>query len=179
MSCPDGLTVPADRPSAPPAIRVADASDIEAIVRVTNRAYEVEQFCLRGDRTDAADVGALMTAGQFLVVDDPTGRFPLRGSVYLAITGERGYLGMLSVDPACQGTGLARALVEAVEMRSRLAGCLFLDLSVVILRQELFPFYARFGFSQTTTLPFPKPDKILQPLHLVQMTKALGPGQEP
>ena len=98
---------------------MADASDIEAIVRVTNRAYEVERFCLQGDRTDAADVRALMTAGQFL------------------------------------------------------------DLSVVNLRQERFPFYARFGFSPTTTVPFPKPDKVLQPLHLILMTKAIGPGEEP
>ena len=103
---------------------MADASDIEAIVRVTNRAYEVERFCLQGDRTDAADVRALMTAGQFLVVDDPTKQLPLRGSVYLSITETRGYLGILSV-------------------------------------------------------PFPKPDKVSQPLHLVQMTKAIGPGEEP
>ena len=171
--------MPTDRPSTPQAIRVAGASDIEAIVRVTNRAYEVEQFCLRGDRTDAADVGALMTAGQFLVVDDPTKQLPLRGSAYLSITETRGYLGLLSVDPTCQGTGLARALVKAVEERCRQAGCQFLDLSVVNLRRELFPFYVRFGFSPTTILPFPKPDKVLQPLHLIHMTKALGTGQEP
>lgn len=168
----------AERQASIPEIRVADASDIGAIVRVTNRAYEVEQFCLRGARTDEADVLALMQGGQFLVIEDAAGQIPLRGSVYLSITGNRGYLGILSVDPSCQGAGLARALVTAVEERCRRAGCEFLDLSVVNLRQELFPFYARLGFTETGTQPFPRPEKILRPLHLVQMTKPLSAGRD-
>jgi GNAT superfamily N-acetyltransferase len=160
------------------AIRVAGPADLPEIVRVTNAAYLVEQFCLQGQRTDAGDVRSRMQSGSFLVLEDPARPGALIGSVYLAITGERGYLGTLAVDPGHQGTGLARALVAAVEAQCRQAGCSALDLNVVNLRQELFPFYEKLGFVPTTTLPFPQPDKVLQPLHLVQMTKSLHPTQE-
>lgn len=161
-----------------PRIREAGPADIPEIVRVTNQAYVVEQFCIQGQRTDADDVQARMESGRFLVVEDEAGRSTLCGSVYLAITDERGYLGTLAVDPIHLGTGLAKALVVAVEVRCRLAGCTQLDLSVVNLREELFPFYARLGFVPTATLPFPQPDKALRPLHLVQMSKTLHPTQE-
>ena len=167
-------------PEAPPSHRVrpATAADLAEIVRVTNAAYVVEQFCLAGDRTDAADVAARMTAGRFLVIEDPEDPSILRGAVYLSVQGGRGYLGTLAVDPPFQGRGLALALVAAVERQCRGEGRDFLDLTVVNLRRELFPFYARLGFVASAVLPFPRPAKQLRPLHLVQMTKPLRPAEE-
>jgi ribosomal protein S18 acetylase RimI-like enzyme len=157
-------------------IRPAWPDDLPEIVRVTNLAYEVEAFCLRGARTDEADVEARMGEGLFLVCEEAPGR--LLGSVFLSMAEGRGYLGTLAVDPACQGQGLAQRLVAAVEAECRAAGCRHLDLSVVNLRRELFPFYAKLGFLPTARLPFPRQEKVITPLHLVQMTKALGPGTE-
>jgi len=157
----------------PPLIRVATPADIPEIVRVTNLAYEVEAFCLLGARTDAEAVRSDMQEGQFLVLEDPVDGSVLRGSVFVSMAQGRGYLGTLAVAPDCQGQGLAKALVGAVEAHCRAAGCGFLDLSVVNLRRELFPFYAKLGFISSAVLPFPRPDKVLQPLHLVQMTKPL------
>lgn len=164
-----------NRPSSEslPPIRLASAVDVAEIVRVTNRAYVVEQFCLRGDRTDTADVAARMRAGRFLAIDVPGQVGTLSSLAYLSIEADRGYLGTLSVDPAFQGQGLAKALVLAVEERCRQEGCRFLDISVVNLRKDLFPFYLRLGFAPVAILPFPRPEKALRPLHLVQMTKAL------
>jgi ribosomal protein S18 acetylase RimI-like enzyme len=161
------------RPAAAAATREAGPADVPEIVRVTNAAYVVEQFCIQGQRTDAGDVLSRLGSGCFLVVEEPAAPGRLRGSVHLAIAGGRGHLGMLAVDPCHQGTGLARALVAAVEARCRQAGCTRLDLSVVNLREELFPFYARLGFEVAGTLPFPQPQKVLRPLHLVALTKAL------
>ncbi len=154
-------------------IRMANARDIDEIVRVTNAAYVVEQFCLRGDRTDAADVATRMRTGRFLVIEVTPQPGTLRALAYLSIEADRGYLGTLSVDPAHQGHGLAKALVSDVEDRCRMEGLRFLDITVVNLRKDLFPFYTKLGFAPMATLPFPRPDKALQPLHLVQMTKAL------
>jgi len=159
-------------------VRAACAKDIQEIVRVINQAYIVEQFCLEGDRTDADEVHSRMHLGQFLVIEDLTSAAGLRGAVFMSVQDGRGYLGTLSVDPLHQGKGLARALVEAVEDRCRLAGCRFLDLTVVNLRKELFPFYGRLGFSPSAVLPFPRPEKVIQPLHLVQMTKALCAAED-
>jgi GNAT superfamily N-acetyltransferase len=160
-----------------PILRPAGQADIPELVRVTNLAYAVEALLLRGDRTDALEVQTLMTEGQFLVCVDPMTPDRLLGSVFVSMAEGRGYLGILSVDPACQGQGLAKALVEAAEALCRRAGCSHLDLNVVNLRRELFPYYAKLGFVPTATLPFPKAEKVITPLHLVQMTKALLPPE--
>jgi GNAT superfamily N-acetyltransferase len=154
-------------------IRVADVSDVDEIVRITNAAYLIEQFCLAGDRTDTSDVRSQMGKGRFLVAPAPMNPRNLCGSVYMSIADGRGYLGLLSVDPSFQGRSVAKVLVASVEDHCREEGCGFLDITVVNLRRELFPFYLKLGFSPTAVLPFPRPSKMIQPLHLVQMTKAL------
>lgn len=166
------LSNPIDDSQAP-AVRPATAGDIDEIVRITNLAYICEAFCIRGDRTDAADIAAKSAAGTFLVIEDPSDPSRLVGSVYAIAEGSRGYLGMLAVAPDAQGRGLSRFLVNAVEDFCRKAGCSFLDLNVVSLRPELFPYYLRLGFAAAGTVAFPQPDRLLQPLHLVRMTKAL------
>ena len=77
------------------------------------------------------------------------------------------------MDTNAQGLGFSRLLVDAVEMRCRDAGCSFLDITVVNAREDLFAFYAKFGFAACDVLPFPVPEKALQPLLLVKMTKPL------
>ena len=94
--------------------------------------------------------------------------------MHVEVRGDRGYFGLLSVDPAHQGQGLGRVLVEAAEARCRAAGCRALDIDVVNLRTELPPFYAKFGFRPTGTTPFPAPSKLKQPVHLVVMSKPLA-----
>ncbi|HJU82874.1 MAG TPA: GNAT family N-acetyltransferase [Holophagaceae bacterium] len=161
-----------------PVIRVAGPADIPEIVRLTNLAYLVEAFCIRGDRTDAADVAYRMGTGTFLVAEE-AGNPHLLGAVYLAFPREgHGYLGTLAVDPSAQGRGLSRLLVEAVEARCRDAGCAFLDITVVNLRRELFPFYLKMGFAASDIRPFPRPEKLIQPCHLVLMTKAMRPADQ-
>jgi ribosomal protein S18 acetylase RimI-like enzyme len=48
--------------------------------------------------------------GAFLLAEDGAGN--LLGCVNFKVRGQRGYLGMLAVDPAQQGRGLAHRLVE-------------------------------------------------------------------
>ena len=156
-----------------PGIRTANIDDLHAIVDVTNRAFLAEQFCVTGDRTDAADIRHRFATGIFFVIDDPSNRTRLLGSVFCSVENSRGYLGLLSVNPDAQGQGLSRTLVAAVEQHCRHAGCNFLDITVVNVRNELFPFYARLGFAAFDVLPFPVPERALQPLHLVKMTKPL------
>jgi ribosomal protein S18 acetylase RimI-like enzyme len=153
--------------------RDAGAADIDEIVRVTNSAYLAEAFCVHGPRTSAQDVQLQMSNGQFMVLDDPANPARLLASVMWSISGERGYLGMLAVDPAHQGQGLARILIQAVEQRCRASQCRFLELTVINLREELLRYYSGLGFVQNNTLPFPAPDRIKQPLHLLQMSKML------
>lgn len=149
------------------------AADVPALVRLINSAYRVEAFFLHGDRISAPDVVAKLEApaSAFLVIEGPGG---LAGAVHVEVRGERGYFGLLSVDPAHQGQGLGRVLVEAAEAHCRAAGCRALDIDVVNLRTELPPFYAKFGFRPTGATPFPAQSKLKQPVHLVVMSKPLA-----
>ncbi len=153
-------------------VRIATPADVPALVRLINSAYRVEAFFLHGDRTSAPDVISRLEAqsSDFLVIDDAGG---LAGAVHVEVRGERGYFGLLSVDPSHQGRGLGRVLVEAAEAHCRAAGCRALDIDVVNLRTELPPFYAKFGFRPTGATPFPAPAKLKQPVHLVVMSKPL------
>ncbi|MBL8515183.1 MAG: GNAT family N-acetyltransferase [Betaproteobacteria bacterium] len=159
------------------AIRTATAEDIPAIVEVTNAAYAAEVFCIEGLRTNEADIEAKMQAGDFLVIDSAGGAGKLAGSVYAALVKGRGYLGLLAVDPDCQGQGLSKLLTLAVEEWCRARQCRYLDLTVINVRHELFPFYKKLGFAPRDSVPFPRPEVMKVALHLVTMTKPLYPAE--
>ena len=154
--------------------RLATIDDISEIVRVINAAYCVEAFFVKGDRTSREDIGRrLATPGaSFLVIDgDEPQR--LAAAVAIDVFDGHGHFAMLSVDPEAQGRGLSRVLMEAIEMHCRKAGCSALELEVVNLREELPPFYEKFGFAQMGTAPFNSPEKLTREAHLVRMSKPL------
>lgn len=152
---------------------MATAADVDEIVRVTSAAYRVEDFFIDGDRTNAAEVAAKMAGPDacFLVVDSEDG-CALVASVYVEVRGDRGYFGMLSVDPAHQKKGLSRVLIDAVASHCRAAGCNALDIDVVNLRLELPGFYAKLGFTPTGTAPFNNP-RAKRDVHLITMSRPL------
>lgn len=124
-------------------IRPATTADIPNMVEMINAAFAVETF-LEGTRTDADRLASTLSKGTILLAEDSHGH--VVGSVYMEIRGKRGYMGMLAVDPAQQGKGLARKLLAAVEEVFREKGCDAIDISVLSLRPELIPIYQRFGF---------------------------------
>jgi len=89
------------------------------------------------------------------------------------VRGERGYFGLLAVDPARQKAGLGRRLVEAAESHCRAAGCRAMDMRMVSVRSELPAFYARLGYTVVGTTPFPTEVTTKRPVHFVTMSKAL------
>jgi ribosomal protein S18 acetylase RimI-like enzyme len=116
-----------------------------------NAAFSVETF-LEGTRTDAERLASTLEKGEILLAEDDQGG--VVGSVYVEFRGKRGYMGMLAVAPAQQGTGLARRLLMAAEDLFRQKGCEAIDISVLSLRPELIPIYRRFGFSECGTEEF-------------------------
>lgn len=151
-------------------IRFAEAPDAPAIAALVNDAFRPERFFIEADRTNPEKVGELLEKGKFLLLFENE---KLAGCVYAELRAERGYFGLLAVDPKLQRTGLGGRLIAAAEDYCRAASCRYMDLTFVNVRQELPGYYQRFGYVENGTLPFP-PDQITnQPVHLVRMSKSL------
>jgi len=159
-----------------PHLRTATPDDSDAIARLVNQAFRPERFFIDADRTDPVKIYDLLHKGKFLLIEEAGANSgsTLTGCVYVEVRGERGYFGLLAVDPARQRSGIGARLIAAAEEDCRASGCRFMDLTLVNVRAELPSYYRRFGYFETGTLPFPSdqhPPKI--PVHLVQMSKAL------
>jgi GNAT superfamily N-acetyltransferase len=142
------------RPRPALRIRLATCDDMKAMIAIINGAFVVEDF-IEGTRTDAANMTEMMHRGEFLLGEASSGE--LLACVYTEVRGERGYLGMLAVDPQRQGTGIGRLMVEAAENHCRSHGCRWMDLRVLSPRAELLPFYEKLGYAQIRTEEFRPP----------------------
>jgi predicted N-acetyltransferase YhbS len=145
--------------------------DAPRVAALINAAFQVERFFVDGDRTNAEEVQALLGKGSFLLAEEGAA---LIGCVYVEPRGQRGYFGLLSVQPGRHGQGLGRELVAAAEDHLRRAGCGAVDILVVNLRTELPPFYRRLGYAESGTFPFPDNGRAMRPCHFIAMAKTLA-----
>ena len=145
--------------------------DAEAIAALVNAAFKVERFFINGDRIAPEQVREMMRRGKFMLAKDGGAMI---ACIYVELRGQRGYFGLLAVDPARQGEGFGRKMVAEVEDCARAAGCEFMDLRIVNIRAELPPFYRRLGYVETGTEPFAADARPTQPCHFVKMSKPLG-----
>ncbi len=152
-------------------IRTATPSDTDAIVRLVNTAFLVEQFFIERDRTNPETVCSLMQKGKFMLAEDGPS---VVGCVYFELREERGYFGMLSIDPSRQRMGVGRELVGAVEKHFRDEGCKFSDLKIVNVRTELHALYRRWGYVDTGTAIYDDPTPTKIPVHFISMSKRLS-----
>jgi len=149
-------------------IRLAQSDDLEPLSRLINSAFRVELPFIEGERTNPDGVRTYMEKGKFLLAEDS---FGLAGCVYVELRGNRGYLGLLCVEPARQGTGLGRKLMDATEKYFREAGCIAVDLRVISPRTPLPFFYRHLGYVETGTAPFAPEVPVRVPCHYILMSK--------
>jgi ribosomal protein S18 acetylase RimI-like enzyme len=153
-------------------IRMATDADFDALLRLTNTAFEVERFFKIEDRLDASSLRSYFNKGNFLLLEDDS---RLIASVYVERNRDHAYLGLLAVDPSQQKRGLGRRMTAAAEEFAREMGARFMDLTVVNVRTELPPIYEKLGYRITGTAPFPADQMpVNQPCHFICMTKELG-----
>jgi GNAT superfamily N-acetyltransferase len=153
-----------------PRTRLARPSDVDALVRLINAAFVVERPIFDGDRTSPEGVQAFLERGKFLVVEDSAG---LAGCVYVEIRGDHGYIGLLSVDPPRQGSGLGRKLMDAAENFFRKANCIAVDLRVVSARAPLPLFYRHLGYVDVGTSALPADANAKIACYFIHMSKKL------
>ena len=78
-------------------------------MQMINAVFSIEEF-LEGDKTDEIRLAETLATRAILLAEDGAGN--LLGCVNFEVRGQRGYLGMLAVDPAQQDRGLAHRQVE-------------------------------------------------------------------
>ena len=146
--------------------RRAAPADVDAIVALVNSAYRgvssragwtTEADLLDGQRTDAAEIAHLISAGDSLILLCQRGD-EIIGSVHLekvdAITA---YMGMLVIRPVLQGRGLGKQFIREAENAARAEwGTARMQIWVITLRHELIAYYERLGYRRTGEIrPFP------------------------
>jgi N-acetylglutamate synthase-like GNAT family acetyltransferase len=153
-------------------IRVATEADAENITGLINEAFRpAESFFIDEDRIDQESVLRSRETGEFLLaeIDDR-----LVGCVFLEPRAEGTYLGLLSVDPKRQQSGIASQLMTYAEARCRQQQRKFIEIYTVNLRVELSTFYKKRGYVETGKLPFPPSIPTKVPCHFVTMRKMLS-----
>lgn len=152
-------------------IRIATVADAAQITDVINAAFRIaEGFFIDAERITIAEVEESLDKGDFLLaeVDEK-----LNGCVYVEMRGTRSYLGLLSVDPACQQSGIGSLLMQEAEQFCRERGSHFMDILIVHLRDDLPPFYQKRGYMDNGTSPFPEGAETKVPVHFINMAKPL------
>jgi ribosomal protein S18 acetylase RimI-like enzyme len=153
--------------------RRATAADVAAVVALTESAYRgeasragwtTEADFLDGQRTDAADVSALIARDDARIVLAERG-----GGLLASCLVERqmsdgvpsGYFGMFSVRPNLQNAGIGRALLAEAERIVRDEWqCRQMRMSVISIREPLIAWYERRGYRRTGEYkPFPYGDE--------------------
>jgi GNAT superfamily N-acetyltransferase len=151
-------------------IRTATITDVPLLVSLINAAFVVERRFVDRDRTDIDDVASYLEKGTFLIADGDGGGAD--ACIYVEPGGERGYIGMLAVQPSLHRRGIGRRLMAAAEQYCRAAGCRAVDIKIVNLRTELPGFYRTLGYTDCGTMPF-EDAKLTKPAHFMLMTKEL------
>src|SRR5262245_24140427 len=151
------------------AIRAAVEADALALAVFVNSAFRgdsskagwtTEANLLDGQRVDVDRIAETIAApGNVILVHQQDGL--LVGCVHLQRTAADCYLGMLTVQPTRQGSGLGRQLLEAAEQwavehwSSR-----SMHMTVLAQRPELIAWYERRGYRRTgDRKPFPYGDE--------------------
>jgi N-acetylglutamate synthase-like GNAT family acetyltransferase len=151
-------------------IRRASQLDAAALLQLINAAFQVEKFFIDADRIALPQVHEYLQKGAFLIAEEDG---EIAACIYVELRGERGYFGLLSVDPARQRSGLGKQLIAAAEDFCRNSRCQFMDLLIVNLREELPPYYHSLGYRESGISPFTAEIETRLPCHFIQMTKAL------
>jgi GNAT superfamily N-acetyltransferase len=150
--------------------RVATLADAAALDALVNSAYRgdssragwtTEADLLAGQRVDVDGLKEVIaTPGHVILLSEDERGAPT-ACLHLERTGDGCYLGMLTVRPTLQGTGLGRQLLAAAE---RFAveewSARSMHMTVIQQRLELIAWYERRGYERTgVSKPFPYGDE--------------------
>ncbi len=131
-----------------------DADELSTLVNSAYRGdtgrqgWTTEADLIDGTRTDAELLREIMKRPDSVIlkyVDNEE----IIGCVELRMEGQKLYLGMLTVKPTLQKSGIGKKIMQAAEAYAREKGCSAIFMNVLTGRSELIAWYERQGYSDT------------------------------
>lgn len=167
-------------------ITKATVEDVSALNKLINSAYRGESS-KKGWTTEANLLKGLRTTEQELTetIQDKkntilkfTENNQIIGCVLLIEKEQQLYLGMLTVSPELQNSGVGKKLLLQAEIHASELGLPKIVMTVISVREELIAWYKRNGYVDTGARePFPASDVHIaitnQPLEFIVMGKKL------
>ena len=160
-------------------IRPATVADLPALHALIERAYRGESArtgwtheadLVEGDRLEAGELAAALTDPAVALLLAGDGADPAGCVQVTRRVGGVAYLGLLTVDPGRQASGLGGRLLAAGEAAARGLGCGRVEMTVIDARSELIAWYERRGYRATDERrPFPAPT--LKPVEFVVLER--------
>lgn len=169
-------------PSESVVVATASAADLPSLVTLINDAYQVEtgdsgvafKHTLRLMECDYPSVSAAISEQRYLTAT-------IDGKIVGCLCWERNqhdgntryHFGPFAVDPACQGKGVGRVLLQRLYDIARADSAASIDIEVVNWRSDILPLYEKLGYERIGEGEFPAPERITRPCHFIMMRKAL------
>lgn len=167
-------------------ITKATIQDIPSLTTLINSAYRGETS-KKGWTTEAHLLAGKRTTEEELtaIILDPKNTFlkftendKIIGSVLLVEKGDQLYVGMLTVSPELQNSGIGKKMLAEAEIHAKTLGLSTLSMTVVSVRSELIAWYKRHGYVDTGERePFPSSDIHInisdKPLEFIYLEKKI------
>ena len=167
-------------------ITKAQLTDVPELNVLVNSAYRgetskkgwtTEAHLLDGLRIDEETLAGYFADPAITLLKNTGEGGVITGCVYLEVRTPKLYVGMFSVSPLLQNSGIGRNLLLAAEEYARQLNCSILTMTVISTRHELINWYERRGFHVTGEVqPFHHGTKFgipNQPIELIVMEKAV------
>ncbi|EJL62093.1 GNAT family N-acetyltransferase [Flavobacterium sp. CF136] len=138
-------------------ITKATSADIPALNILINSAYRGESS-KKGWTTEADLLEGKRTTEEELIqtIEDPkntilkfTENDKIIGSVLLVEKEQQLYLGMLTVSPELQNSGIGKKMLAEAENHAKTLGLSSIIMTVISVREELIAWYKRHGYVDT------------------------------
>ncbi len=167
-------------------ISPASENDVPELNILINSAYRgesskkgwtTEADLLDGIRTNETLLAGIINQPGSVILVYRNEDAIINGCVYLQKQKRSLYLGMLTVSPLLQGSGIGKKLLKKAEEYAANEKMLSIFMTVISVRKELIAWYERHGYKTTgETKPFPTDPAFgipKQPLEFIVLKKIL------
>ena len=163
---------------------IADAAELSALINsayrgvTSKKGWTTEADLLEGTRTSEEELISIIASSNHYLLKFIRDE-KIIGSVLLIAKKEVLYLGMLTVSPELQNSGIGKQLLQAAEQLAQQLELSRIQMTVIGIRKELLAWYIRNGYEDTglrEPFPFGEGDKALtsEPLDFIVLKKKLS-----